>query len=74
MLKKVEREKRRVNIRVWLAAIMREIQKKSTHVKSAAKPAPTPELFVGVLTDTKIRSASMIALSTSVEKNKFLPR
>ena len=45
-----------------------------THVKSAAKPAPTPEDFVGVLTDTKIRSASMIALSTSEEKNRLVPR
>ena len=44
-----------------------------THVKSAAKPAPTPELFVGVLTETKMRSASMMALSTSVEKKRFLP-
>lgn len=51
-----------------------EERERETHVKSAAKPAPTPELFVGVLTETKMRSASIIALSTSVEKNKFLPR
>ena len=45
----------------------------ATHVRSAAKPAPTPELFVGVLTETKMRSASMIALSTSVLKKRLTP-
>lgn len=52
----------------------RKRKRETTHVKSAAKPAPTPDPFVGVLTDTKMRSASTIALSTSVEKNRFLPR
>jgi len=43
------------------------------HLRSAANPAPTPVFFVGVLTDTKMRSASRMPLSTSVEKNRFLP-
>jgi len=38
----------------------------------AALPAPNPEVFVGVLTLTKIISASRIASSMPVEKNKFL--
>ena len=44
------------------------IRFKNTHLRSAANPAPTPLFFVGVLTLTKIRSASRMALSTSVEK------
>ena len=42
--------------------------------KSAAIPFPVPYVLVGVFTDIKIRSASSMALSTSVEKNKFFPR
>jgi hypothetical protein len=38
----------------------------------AARPAPMPEVFVGVFTDTKIISASRMAESISVEKNRFL--
>jgi hypothetical protein len=38
----------------------------------AARPAPTPLVLVGVLTLTKIISASAIAALISVEKNKFL--
>ena len=35
---------------------------------------PKPKAFVGVLTEMNMRSASWIALSMSVEKNKFRPR
>ena len=38
----------------------------------AALPAPTPLVFVGVFTLTKMISASAIAASMFVEKNKFL--
>jgi len=51
-----------------------EEKKTITHLRSAAKPAPTPLFFVGVLTLTKIRSASWMARSMSVEKNKLRPR
>lgn len=44
-----------------------------TNKRSAAYPAPTPLFFVGVLTETKTRSASMIALSMSVLKKRFFP-
>jgi hypothetical protein len=47
---------------------------RNTNKRSAAYPAPTPLFFVGVLTLTKIKSASMMALSTSVSKKRFLPR
>mmetsp|Transcript_7920 Transcript_7920/g.17018 ORF Transcript_7920/g.17018 Transcript_7920/m.17018 type:complete len:210 (+) Transcript_7920:747-1376(+) len=40
----------------------------------AAEPAPIPLVFVGVLTEMKMTSASAISLSRSVEKNRFLPR
>lgn len=46
----------------------------STYFKSAARPFPTPYVFVGVLTEMKIKSALLIYLSTSEEKNKFRPR
>ena len=45
----------------------------NAYLRSAANPEPTPDFFVGVLTDTKMRSASRMPLSTSVEKNRFLP-
>src|SRR5882762_1349980 len=45
-----------------------------TYLRSAANPAPTPLFLVGVLTLTKIRSASLIPLSTSVEKKRLRPR
>lgn len=35
-------------------------------------PAPSPVVLVGVLTLTKMMSASRMALSISVEKNRFL--
>jgi hypothetical protein len=38
----------------------------------AARPEPIPDVLVGVFTLTKIISASTIAASISVEKNKFL--
>ena len=34
---------------------------------------PMPQVLVGVLTDMKIRSASVMAFSISVEKNKLRP-
>ena len=37
----------------------------------AALPAPMPYVFVGVFTDTKMMSASLMAPSTSVVKNRF---
>ena len=40
----------------------------STNFKSGARPFPTPNVFVGVLTDMKIKSASIIAASVSVVK------
>jgi hypothetical protein len=44
----------------------------SRYLRSAARPAPMPNVFVGVFTDTKMMSAASISASTSVEKNKFL--
>ena len=35
---------------------------------------PLPYIFVGVLTEIKMRSASCMPLSTSVEKKRFFPR
>mmetsp|Transcript_2147 Transcript_2147/g.3966 ORF Transcript_2147/g.3966 Transcript_2147/m.3966 type:complete len:302 (-) Transcript_2147:241-1146(-) len=40
----------------------------------AARPAPMPDVFVGVFTDTKIMSAAWISASISVEKNRLRPR
>lgn len=37
-------------------------------------PLPFPNVFVGVLTDIKIRSASLIAVSMFVEKKRFTLR
>jgi len=37
-------------------------------------PLPIPYVLVGVFTEIKIISASSIASSTFVEKNKFLSR
>eukprot|EP00834_Sanchytrium_tribonematis_P000722 NODE_13_length_54415_cov_0.522424.p56 type:complete len:102 gc:universal NODE_13_length_54415_cov_0.522424:11969-12274(+) len=45
----------------------------SMYFKSAARPAPTPLVFVGVLTLTKMISAASKTASISVEKNKFFP-
>nr|GFB50447.1 short-chain type dehydrogenase/reductase [Tanacetum cinerariifolium] len=42
-------------------------------VRSAAFPAPRPRVFVGVLTETKMMSASETCFSTSVLKKRFLP-
>ena len=44
----------------------------STNPRFAAAPLPTPVAFVGVLTHTKIKSASAMAFSMSVEKKSFL--
>ena len=52
---------------IFLAAV-------STYFKSGARPFPMPDFFVGVLTDMKITSASMIAASVLVVKKRFLPR
>mmetsp|Transcript_3488 Transcript_3488/g.10911 ORF Transcript_3488/g.10911 Transcript_3488/m.10911 type:complete len:236 (+) Transcript_3488:599-1306(+) len=46
----------------------------SQYVRSAAEPAPTPRVLVGVLTDTKMMSAFSMAPATSVEKNRLRPR
>ncbi len=46
----------------------------SQYCKSAARPAPWPKVLVGVLTLTKMMSASAMFCSLSVEKNRFLPR
>lgn len=43
----------------------------STYFKSAARPRPLPKVFVGVLTDMNMSSASLMADSMSLEKNKF---
>jgi len=44
------------------------------YVRSAALPAPRPVVLVGVLTETKIMSASAMESSTLVVKNRFRPR
>lgn len=46
----------------------------SQFFRFAARPAPTPCVFVGVFTDTNMISHSRIAASMSVVKNKFTPR
>lgn len=46
----------------------------SNHDISDALPLPRPRLFVGVLTLTKMQSASLIAVSMSVEKKRFAGR
>ena len=46
----------------------------SQYCKSEAFPAPCPKVFVGVFTDTKIMSASLIAAGISVLKNRLRPR
>lgn len=43
----------------------------SNEAMSVALPAPIPRPFVGVLTATSTRSASLIHLPTSVEKKRF---
>lgn len=43
----------------------------STYRKSAARPLPFPFNLVGVLTEINIRSASVIAVSMSVEKKRL---
>uniref|UniRef100_A0A182VHM1 Uncharacterized protein n=1 Tax=Anopheles merus TaxID=30066 RepID=A0A182VHM1_ANOME len=52
-----------------ISAIMRA--QPSTYFRSAARPLPLPYVFVGVLTEMKISSASWIAFSMSVEKNRL---
>mmetsp|Transcript_23008 Transcript_23008/g.57773 ORF Transcript_23008/g.57773 Transcript_23008/m.57773 type:complete len:231 (+) Transcript_23008:756-1448(+) len=54
------------------AAIMRAAL--SQYVRSAAKPAPTPRVFVGVFTLTKMMSASATCFSTSLLKKRLRPR
>jgi len=46
----------------------------SQYVRSAAHPFPKPYSLVGVLTATKMMAASRTAVTTSVEKKRFLPR
>lgn len=52
-----------------MLAIMRAAS--STYLRSAARPRPLPNVFVGVFTEMKIRSASTMAVSMSVEKNRL---
>mmetsp|Transcript_71380 Transcript_71380/g.118614 ORF Transcript_71380/g.118614 Transcript_71380/m.118614 type:complete len:318 (+) Transcript_71380:458-1411(+) len=52
---------------IWRAA-------SSQYVRSAASPAPMPDFFVGVLTETKIMVHSRMAASMSVLKNRLRPR
>ena len=46
----------------------------SINLRLAAAPFPTPVALVGVLTHTKIKSASVMAFSISVEKKSFFLR
>eukprot|EP00900_Chrysochromulina_parva_P016054 jgi/Chrpa1/2444/Chrysochromulina_OHIO_Genome00011035-RA len=46
----------------------------SQYVRSAASPAPMPEVLVGVATETKIMVHSWMAASMSVEKKRLRPR
>ena len=43
----------------------------SNAVTSVARPAPSPLIFVGVLTAIRIMSASLIVFEISVEKKRF---
>ena len=52
--------------RIWRAT-------RSKYCRSEARPAPWPNVLVGVLTQTKITSASAMALGVSVEKNRLRP-
>ena len=45
----------------------------SQYCRSGALPAPSPYVFVGVFTDTKMMSARSIAAGTSVEKKRLRP-
>lgn len=51
------------------SAIVRTAASKSCRFE--ATPRPNPSHLVGVLTLTKISSASLMAFSTSVEKKRF---
>ena len=53
--------------RIWRAVF-------SQYCRSAARPAPCPKVLVGVLTLTKMISASAMWRSISVEKNRLRPR
>merc|ERR1719473_2503432 len=46
----------------------------SQYVRSAASPAPMPDVFVGVFTETKMMVHSLMAVSMSVEKKRLRPR
>mmetsp|Transcript_48281 Transcript_48281/g.121915 ORF Transcript_48281/g.121915 Transcript_48281/m.121915 type:complete len:236 (+) Transcript_48281:772-1479(+) len=46
----------------------------SQYVRSAARPAPTPRVFVGVFTLTKMMFASATCFSVSVLKKRLRPR
>ena len=47
---------------------------RAQYVRSAASPAPMPDFFVGVFTETKMMSHSRMAASISVEKKRLRPR
>lgn len=60
-------------------AVSREISYTHTNLvilewQTDALTLPSPQVFVGVFTDMNMRSASLIAVSTSVEKKRFLLR
>ena len=57
---------------VALARICRAVF--SQYWRSAARPAPSPNVLVGVFTDTKMMSASRMPEVISVEKNRLRPR
>lgn len=61
-------------ILLFCATFAINLAQPSTYFKSAARPLPLPYVLVGVFTEINIRSASLIAVSMSVEKNKFLLR
>ena len=46
----------------------------SQYCRSEAMPAPWPKVLVGVLTETKMMSASRMPAAMSVEKNRLRPR
>ncbi len=46
----------------------------SQFFRSAAIPAPSPKVLVGVFTETKITSAWRMFSAISVEKNRLRPR
>ena len=63
-----------IMILLHLATLAMFLAADSIYFRSGARPFPKPYIFVGVLTEMKIRSASSMAWSIFVEKRKFFPR